>query len=47
MIVLRSLGIGPRLREWKSLILPLNYERCVLQTGVEPVTSASPLYMTV
>ena len=33
-------GIGPGSKDWKSLILPLNYWCCVVQAGLEPAALA-------
>ncbi len=33
-------GIGPGSKDWKSLILPLNYWCCVVQAGIEPAALA-------
>ena len=34
-------GIGPSPKDWKSLVLPLNYTRIVGDTGFEPAASRS------
>ena len=41
---MRPPGIEPGLRDWKSLILPLNYRRYVLQVRIELTASASLVY---